>query len=94
MGDNNNYHHGDNLVVDQDDETFCHKSKRLRIVQHALVTNYQCGNAILTRAWEGQMSSGSHYDMFVVREKYTKLSTLIRGSCVINVGGMCVTGKD
>ncbi|KAL0718050.1 hypothetical protein Bca4012_067372 [Brassica carinata] len=58
------------------------KSKRLRTVPQSLVTDYQLGNAILTRAWEGQMCSESHYDSSLVREN------------VINVGGLAVTGKD
>ncbi|KAL0856118.1 hypothetical protein Bca101_061271 [Brassica carinata] len=70
------------------------KSKRLRTVPQSLVTDYQLGNAILTRAWEGQMCSESHYDSSLVREKYAKLRTLLRERCVINVGGLAVTGKD
>ncbi|KAL0885408.1 hypothetical protein Bca101_009390 [Brassica carinata] len=90
VADNDNYQ----PVDDNEGCLGFRKSKRLRTVPQSLVTDYQCGNAIMTRAWEGQMFSESHYDMEVVREKYTKLVTLIRGRCVINVGGLAVTGKE
>ncbi|KAG2298309.1 hypothetical protein Bca52824_034781 [Brassica carinata] len=75
VADNDNYQ----PVDDNEGCLGFRKSKRLRTVPQSLVTDYQCGNAIMTRAWEGQMFSESHYDMEVVREKYTKLVTLIRG---------------
>lgn len=57
------------------------KSKRVRTVPAALVTDYQCGTDILNRAWEGLMGEGGFsFQLFVLRVKYNKLQTLMSES--------------
>ncbi|KAH0904915.1 LOW QUALITY PROTEIN: hypothetical protein HID58_044418 [Brassica napus] len=70
-----------NADVDNDENgeggPLCRKSKRLRTVPPALVNDYHCSYAILNRAWEAQMCADNRYVNAVLREKYTKLTTLI-----------------
>ncbi|KAL0724044.1 hypothetical protein Bca4012_038643 [Brassica carinata] len=85
---------GDPCAVDSDETQLCRKSKRIRTVPPGLISDYQCGSTIRNRAREGQLSGKSLYDSVVIREKYTKLSTLLKKECVINVAGLSVTCKD
>ncbi|KAL0855970.1 hypothetical protein Bca101_061123 [Brassica carinata] len=55
---------------------------------------HPCGSTIRNCAREGQLSGKSLYDSVVIREKYTKLSTLLKKECVINVAGLSFTCKD
>lgn len=64
----------------EDETQPCRKSKRVRTVPAALVTDYQCGTAILSRAWEGLMGGDSRYQPFVLNVKYNKLQTLMTES--------------
>ncbi|KAJ4904803.1 Uncharacterized protein Rs2_18754 [Raphanus sativus] len=74
MGENNT-HHGLETHLD----TFLsRKSKRIKTVPQYLLSGYQCGSSILNRAREGQLCGGSYYDMSVVRDKYARLSTLLK----------------
>ncbi|KAH0901476.1 hypothetical protein HID58_040979 [Brassica napus] len=50
--------------------------------------------AILNRAWEAQMCADNRYVNEVLREKYTKLTTLITRPCLINVNGFAINTKD
>lgn len=72
MGEN------DTEIPLQTHEETCRKSKRLRIVPPYLLTGYQCGTAILNRAREGQLCGDSYYDISVIREKYVRLSTILK----------------
>ncbi|KAJ4904656.1 Uncharacterized protein Rs2_18607 [Raphanus sativus] len=74
MGENNT-HHGLETHLD----TFLsRKSKCIKTVPQYLLSGYQCGSSILNRAREGQLCGGSYYDMSVVRDKYARLSTLLK----------------
>ncbi|KAG2315414.1 hypothetical protein Bca52824_018536 [Brassica carinata] len=76
---------GDNdeaLSDDNDDVSpLCRKSKRLKSVPAGLVNDYECGTAILSRSWESQMCGDSHYTGAVLRQKYTKLTTILTRPC-------------
>ncbi|KAL0730378.1 hypothetical protein Bca4012_026471 [Brassica carinata] len=85
---------GEQCDVDSDEMQLCRKSKRIRTVPPGLISDYQCGSAIRNRAREGQLCGKSLYDSIVIREKYTKLSTLLKKECVINIAGLPVTCKD
>ncbi|KAL0701719.1 hypothetical protein Bca4012_057841 [Brassica carinata] len=90
MGENGNVigleTHNDTLLA--------RKSKRMRTVPAYLLTGYHCGGGILNRAREGQLCGTSYYEMSVIREKYVRLSTILKKPCVINVAGLSVTQKD
>ncbi|KAL0801870.1 hypothetical protein Bca101_057046 [Brassica carinata] len=90
MGENENV-----LGLETHNDThLARKSKRMRTVPPYLLTGYHCGSDILNRAREGQLWGATHYEMSVIREKYARLSTIIKKPCVINVAGLSVTHKD
>ncbi|KAG2254338.1 hypothetical protein Bca52824_084474 [Brassica carinata] len=74
MGENGNVigleTHNDTLLA--------RKSKRMRTVPAYLLTGYHCGGGILNRAREGQLCGTSYYEMSVIREKYVRLSTILK----------------
>nr|VDD26027.1 unnamed protein product [Brassica oleracea] len=80
-------------LVREEDTLKCQKSKRLRTVPPYQLTGYQCGSAILNRAREGQLCGDRYYEMSDIREKYVRLSTILRRPCVINMAGVSVTEK-
>ncbi|XP_048637595.1 uncharacterized protein LOC106353670 [Brassica napus] len=82
------------VVVDGGEALLCRKSKRIRTVPPQLLTDYQCGTALLNRAREGQIFGNGAYDVGVIHEKYSRLKILLKKDCVINVAGLSVTGKD
>ncbi|KAH0900597.1 hypothetical protein HID58_040100 [Brassica napus] len=82
------------VVVDGGEALLCRKSKRIRTVPPQLLTDYQCGTALLNRAREGQIFGNGAYDVGVIHEKYSRLKILLKNHCVINVAGLSVTGKD
>uniref|UniRef100_M4DWN5 Uncharacterized protein n=1 Tax=Brassica campestris TaxID=3711 RepID=M4DWN5_BRACM len=79
-------HEQDQMVVNENevgvgrhnDTVNSRKSKRMRIVPPYLLTGYQCESAILNMARQGQLCGGSYYEMSVIREKYVRLSTLLK----------------
>lgn len=72
---------GDNVDAVMDDNVdaspLCRKRKRLKSVLAGLVNDYDCGTAILNRECEAQMCGNSLYTGTVLREKYTKLTTIL-----------------
>ncbi|KAG2254311.1 hypothetical protein Bca52824_084447 [Brassica carinata] len=74
MGENENV-----LGLETHNDThLARKSKRMRTVPPYLLTGYHCGSDILNRAREGQLWGATHYEMSVIREKYARLSTIIK----------------
>ncbi|CAN6848707.1 unnamed protein product [Brassica oleracea] len=80
-------------LVREEDTLICQKSKWLRTVPPYQLTGYQCGSAIINRAREGQLCGDRYYEMSDIREKYVRLSTILRRPCVINMAGVSVTEK-
>ncbi|KAJ4881383.1 Uncharacterized protein Rs2_38438 [Raphanus sativus] len=77
------------------ERTKCRKSKRIKAVPAALITNYQCDTSIRNRAREGTtFGNGSGYELSEIQEKYNSLKVLVKKDCVINVSGLSVTAKD
>ncbi|KAF3563378.1 hypothetical protein DY000_02015232 [Brassica cretica] len=69
-------------------------SKRLRLVPPPLITDYRCETAILNRARESKMVGSNYYEQVVIREKFAKLSKILKNPCVIHIAGLSVTAKD
>ncbi|CAN7082861.1 unnamed protein product [Brassica oleracea var. botrytis] len=90
MGDNGD---GDRCEPVVDTKTR-RTSKRLRLVPPPLITDYQCETAILNRARESKLVGSNYYELPVIREKFAKLSSIVKKPCVINVAGLSVTAKD
>ncbi|KAF2573314.1 hypothetical protein F2Q70_00003367 [Brassica cretica] len=69
-------------------------SKRLGLVPPPLITDYRCETAILNRARESKMVGSNYYEQVVIREKFAKLSKILKNPCVIHIAGLSVTAKD
>lgn len=61
------------------ERTKCRKSKRIKAVPAALITNYQCDTSIRNRAREGTtFGNGSGYELSEIQEKYNSLKVLVK----------------
>ncbi|KAL0794669.1 hypothetical protein Bca101_066046 [Brassica carinata] len=77
-----------------DDPQNSRKSKRQKCVPQALVDDYQCGPDIVSRVRKSQKFIFAFDESREMDMKYERLGEEVKGSGLIKIGGVAVSGKD